>query len=1300
MPQAPSSAVVPAASGATSGPLTVEEWGRQLGAEVRAKVEGEPAERVLSPSTRLVRSGPGRYVFEDLGRVAFRGDGKGGWEPVSVEPQLSPSGPVAASYVKTVVPTSFGRGGGPAVSFDVDGHPVRLTPTGLAIGEPEVDGGLVTYRDVAAATDLRYRVQGDGVKEFIVLRDSTAPRRFGFRMADPDGVLGDPVTEADGSLVWSGSAMTDKRVRIPPAYAYASDGNGFPDPERAVPGRRNATMSAARQGDGWNVDLAVDEAWYAAQDGPVTLDPSVHYWYAYGRPGYYTWGAGASYMGTLTKTDGSACNAQNCPGFNTTSVAMAAGTSGSPDFDQYRTLIGWNYNKAYASHLYDYAPSPGMNIPLRAQINDGGTSLNLAALYDQGCLAGSPSTAPGDYCYPQGTSYSLHNLTAPVNSGTTWATVQSGPARAETPATVPTDYYNDGFFYGRYNSFKVQPIIQDWVNDPDRAYGMMIRPKDGQENLTPKGAAWVTSAYVPPSSYPYQVQPFLTVDFNETAPDWSNKTALTPTLSGSSVSLLGSEADRGTYGIWYASALVNADTGAVTRSSPISDLPAGGNLAWSFSDVPPGRYYAVENGWNRATDAAGNPAKGWTKSNIFLVGGQVGPGQADGAGREAWWSFEDKAIGPQALAGVNVGNGNLVVQHADTTPVQGHGRLALGVERTYNANAPAMAGLSSVGRGWSFVTSGVGEGIAEGAGLTVDPLGLSSQPVPLVDRDGTRHLFTRNQSNLQIAIGDRTPTGFTLGSDPLAGLVGSGEQAGGLVKGLVDSVIGTLNKPATLFSDGVRVCVDTSYNAPTGLNLSLWRFVGVALGTACPNTSAPGAAEPVVLGYATVSPDRVRQLYSLSGRLASVIDPAGNELRYEYGVVSNLLGLNGLLNVLQTPLSQLRRIYDPKTCNPLDPAALVNIVAPILPVTGCRQMTFHYPAVLPPLGGTVVTDPAGRTITYVTDPGSQTLKTVETRSAAGKLLETWGYTYQGVDGVGCGGTPGQMCSVTAPSGAVTRFTYQDGKVATVVDRTGSGEADPASVERLTSRFAYTAATSTGGARTDVSQDGRVRRYAGIDVSLRVAEISAGSAAQLDAGTALSGVRQVWDGSDPGGAGPLCQAAADPTGSRLNHNLCKTTTLAGGLDTANAPPGYTAPADQTVEFEYTPEGYPLRSSRHLAGTARLETTNRYLVSVYKVGQTAPVQSTEGFDSPSTNRPGDTKFVVVDRTATKSPAGNLTFWDVDANPAVPIGTMGTAQNPAGTRTCGLKTRRNQFGNFLDEFGNVADPSATHGIPVYSR
>lgn len=175
----PSSAVVPVASAGAPGPLTVKEWGRRVGEEVRAKVEAEPAERVLSPSTHLVRSGPGRYVFEDMGRVAFRADGKGGWLPVSLEPTRSPSGPVAVSYPGTTVPTSFGRGGSPVETFDVDGHPVRLTPAGLSIAEPEVDGAAVTYRGVASGTDLKYRVLGDGVKEFVVLRDSSAPRQLG-----------------------------------------------------------------------------------------------------------------------------------------------------------------------------------------------------------------------------------------------------------------------------------------------------------------------------------------------------------------------------------------------------------------------------------------------------------------------------------------------------------------------------------------------------------------------------------------------------------------------------------------------------------------------------------------------------------------------------------------------------------------------------------------------------------------------------------------------------------------------------------------------------------------------------------------------------------------------------------------------------------------------------------------------------------------------------------------------------------------------------------------------------------------
>lgn len=1080
-------------------------------------------------------------------------------------------------------------------------------------------------------------------------------------------MLGDPVTEGDGSLVWAGTEKSDKRLAIPAAYAYPSDADGRVDPARAVPDVKHATLTSVRAGDGWDLTVGVDEAWYAAQDGPVTLDPSIHYWYAYGRPGYTTWGSGASYSGSLAKTDGAACSPQTCPAVINNTYWVAAGTNAAPYNDQYRTVIGWNYDMGFATGRYDYAPSPGMNVPLRAQINDAGTNLNLAAMNNLGCMGGSASTFPGTPCNAS-SSYTLHNLKAPAGNGMTWANVQYGPAAVEAPATVPTDYHNDAYFKGSYNRFRVQPLIQQWVNDPDHAYGLMIKSKDGQENTTPKGAWWYSSNAVDQYGYQKAWQPFLTVDFNETAPDWSNKTAVpTPAASGSTVSVKGSEANMGTWGIWYASALVNADNGTVARYSPARSIGSG-PLEWTFNDVPPGRYYVVENGWNHATDSSGAPARGWTKSKVFDVAGSAG--QVNGSGREGWWSFEDKTIGPKAVAGVNVGNGNLVVQHSDTPAVQGHGRLGLGVERTYNSNAPDTIGLSNVGRGWNFVTSGVGDGVVDGVGLSLDPLGVLNQPVTVVDRDGTRHVFVRNETSLQVAIGDQTPVGVTLGPDPLASLLGPADQVGGLIKGLVDSVNGTIRKPDgtvnDLFHDGVRVCVESSYKSPTGVNLSLWRFVGVALGTSCPNTNATGAPQPIVLGYATVSPDRVRSLYSLSGRLSSVIDPAGNELRYEYGIVSNVLGLNGLLNVLQTPLSQLRRVYDPRGCNPLELPALVDLVLPILPVPGCRQVTFNYPVLLPGFGSTVVTDSAGRTVTYTTDLLSQTLSNVDTRSADGGLLEHWGYTYQGVSGKACGGRAAQMCSVIGPNGAETKFTYQNGRVVTLRDRTVAAETDPALLASLTTSFAYTTGGAGSVTRTDVTKDGKARRYDNIDSSLRVADIYSGAPDQISTAP-LTHVRRVWDGSDPGGAGPLCQPAADPAGSHLNHNLCSVTSYVGTV--SGNPFGDPAQPDQTTDFVYNPEGGVLTKTQHVAAGA-LVTQNRYLVSSWLPGQATATQQTDDFGAASTDRPAGALFSVNDLTGSRSPKGVVTNYDVDADPTKALGALGAVCGPV-TRAGGPQT-----------------------------
>lgn len=1264
----PPSAGVPMAAGSGRG-LSVDQWLEEQSARVGALVGAEPAERVLSPSTRLVRVGPGEYSWEDAGEARWRADGRGGWEPIRLEPELLADGPRAVSYGGAMVPTSFGRNGGPAVMFDVDGHEVRLSAPGLALGEPEVRETVVTYREVAPGVDLRYLVEGDGVKELLVLKDKSAPRSFRFHLADPDGVLGEPVRQEDGRLEWSGSEGSDKQVVIPPAYAYASDGEGRVDPARAQPSPGNASLGQERVAGGWDLVLSVDEEWASGQTGPVTLDPSIYYYFSFGRSGTGTMGKGAAMTATVWKEQGSyRCQpGYGCPPLLDNYPVTVAGTNTAAQ--QYRSVFRWNYGMDYATYRVNNQPYPaaGLNVPMRARITPG-TTLFLSQV---SCLGNAQQPPPGAPCSPYPDYVVAQNLSAPVTPASNWNTVgasMTGPLSYDqviSPAAA--DRRNWFYYQGAFTSIDVRPIVQQWVDNPAAAHGLALRSLN--EAATPRGE-WYFSRFNRPSGclnydgatvnqpgyagyYSCEAtHPFLHVNFAEDAPYWSAGAAKpTATVNGSTVAVRGTQTDKGTYGIWYASALVNADTGIVSQWGP-TRIPGSPSeaVSWDFANVPSGRYYVLESAANHATTPQGTPAYGLTQTEVFSVAGPAGSGGGGSAGREAWWSFDDHAVGPQATAGVNVGNGNLVLQQADGAVVQGHGRQSLGLERTYNSTAPAAVGLPGIGQGWSFVTSSAGDlGAFGAAGLA---LGCVLQPegpgVSLVDRDGTSHCFTPKATSLSVQLGDRSNGQFTLQPGPLVqSLLSDPARAGAVTGSLVDYLTQSVGSMASLASVNLRVCLDTSYESPRGVHTSLWRFVGIGISQPCgtyTDVSGPLGGSPVVLGYATVSPDRVRQVYSAFGKLISSVDPAGNELRYEHGLVgtgllTNLpVDINGVVNqaIFATPFSQLQRIYDPKQC-------------PGLLTLGCRQLTFSYG--VPFLGPLTVTDPAGRTTSYTTDPLSQTLSEVVTRSASGAELEKWSYSYQGVGlpAASCGGTFAQMCSVTAPNGSTTRFTYENGKVRTLAERFNGAEADGPTQSALTTTYAY------GAGQTDVVADGRTRRYAGIDADLRVSDIYVAPDTP-NAGQALSRAHLEWDRP-----GVTCQKPGDG----LNHNLCSSTRFAGSVNLAGAPDGYVQPADQTTSRLYNPEGYVLTESAHLDGTTRLTTSSRYLVSSFGPGPAAAVTTqTDDFDGVATARPTDALFRVVDRTGSRSPKGEVTSYDIDADPAVPMGKLGAA--------CGAVTR----------------------------
>jgi RHS repeat-associated protein len=282
-----------------------------------------------------------------------------------------------------------------------------------------------------------------------------------------------------------------------------------------------------------------------------------------------------------------------------------------------------------------------------------------------------------------------------------------------------------------------------------------------------------------------------------------------------------------------------------------------------------------------------------------------------GLGLENWWSYEKTALGPQAAASVNVANGNLVINQTDGTPIQAHGHLAFVLRRYYNSqDLPTVVLPGSLGAGWQF---NVDAGDDLGPGLTPSALAvpavqsvLTPMALTLVDRTGTRHLFTPRAVALNI---DVTNAVTSLGAlQPHALQVGAGYDT---------------------------VTVDQTFDAPPGVHLGLWRYVE--------SSSTCSTCPHLVLGFAAERPDRVRYEFTADGRMVDMIDGNGVELRYTY---ETAIAAGQIF-------PRLLSVYEPRSCTP--------------PLTAtCRSFQFSYPNTTT----TTVADPAGRATTYHFDTAS------------------------------------------------------------------------------------------------------------------------------------------------------------------------------------------------------------------------------------------------------------------------------------------------------------------------------------------
>jgi RHS repeat-associated protein len=573
-----------------------------------------------------------------------------------------------------------------------------------------------------------------------------------------------------------------------------------------------------------------------------------------------------------------------------------------------------------------------------------------------------------------------------------------------------------------------------------------------------------------------------------------------------------------------------------------------------------------------------------------------------GLGRQNWWTFVTQGVGPQAQAAVNVANGNLVVQQTDGTPIQAHGHLAYVLARTYNSQDTTLLSFpGSFGAGWNLNVAQTGDlaGLGAGAtGLYVPPLSSVLNPlaVTLIDADGTRHVFQFKGLNATI---------------DLTGLLG----------GLLDNPLGEL-VPSVLSLDTSKfnhLCVDETFSAPAGVHVGLYRYIEVQSANLVTPCSVPDpGTSPVLLGFAAVTPDRVRYEFSFDGHLLDMKDGSGTDLRYAYQNEP----LPGIA------IGPLTAIFEPRSCS--------------LPLSAtCRALRFSYGA-----GETDVTDPAGRVTKYLFDATPLTPRLTRVVNPDGSAV---GYAYQknAFSGIDCHGSANQLCAITDPRGNTTSFTYTPppliglDRLATLTDRRGT----------VTS---FTYHTSPDFATADTA--GHRQRFQGIDQSGRVGEIDQGDTSDNYPHQTLD----TWDT-----AGATCRQPD----AVVDNDLCRE--VAKSL-TAQTP-------DDDTSFVYNDQGRVL--VQHTASPA-LDTTSGYHDQYFEAGGTvrtfddaARGSGAVSSTGPSTGRAdAATLFAISDRTQSLTPRGNaaganfapfLTAELVDDNSAVnpnAIPAAGPCANPA--------------------------------------
>jgi RHS repeat-associated protein len=193
-------------------------------------------------------------------------DARGDWKPIDED--LQPTGEQITNGSNSFdleLPEQVGNG---AVRLGSEGNWISFSYLGPDTEDAVVDGSLATYVGEGDQPSFELRSFANGVKESIVLGDSTQASNYAYDLTAAAGIS--PKLEEDGSVVFSDA--DDQVVAVMPAPTVA-EADEAEESSGAVHYSLSQTGGDAR----WKLVVEVNPEWLQSPDRswPVIVDPTV-----------------------------------------------------------------------------------------------------------------------------------------------------------------------------------------------------------------------------------------------------------------------------------------------------------------------------------------------------------------------------------------------------------------------------------------------------------------------------------------------------------------------------------------------------------------------------------------------------------------------------------------------------------------------------------------------------------------------------------------------------------------------------------------------------------------------------------------------------------------------------------------------------------------------------------------------------------------------------------------------------------------------------------------------------------------